>query len=832
MLLYRAKPEQDIEMAKKNKRKKRSARSLTAAVKRSPEQMVQLAENALAQGQLRKACTLFRQLCQDDPDRYLGRWVDASQRLFDQLMADGCLVEAKALLVSLERKVGADAIRSSLMHLALHQGDFVRAASLAAAEIAEGAALTDPQLARAVDALVLDFQEGDPEPVLPPQLAADRQRVWQALGLVSRGDFDAALQAVRPVGLGSPFADWKWFIKGLCAFHTGQDPKARQAFARLAAGSLPAKAADAYLLLLGEGPGEGPNPKNPAVLQAACLLAGVGEAGPVIARADALWQTGRYRDALRHVQRHLSDFPSDRPGFQHDLTQFFYNGWSDLPERQADAYIDFLCRSAEKRRQVGALEKLLACKAEALWLERNWCEDRDLAQAWEYVLASYQARHGHQPQVAAIVYQHLGDLFTQEVEEETPFDFFFLSRRSKSTRLRNPRLAAQFYQQALNADADNPEGYFALLGLYEKTAEKSKVNRTLDDIIRRFPDNKTALLKAGMRCLERNAFNKGMGYLERALALDPIDAQAREGFVIACIQAGLRYAQKDRMAQCREVMQRALERASKRTDDFNLGRCYLHVRWAVMAEIGGDPAEAARQMAAAAALNADDFRLDYFALLMGVLYGQPPEGHEERQRRVIGAIERGLTVEKVLSMVAVLEYFRRLPPKRRKWLPAEETLFGRLLAMAARLEWLPEQARPVVAFVLSAEKPHLPWVEPLVKAVLGRHPDDPWFRWFRFVLDYGTHPGLSHANPRVGKDLQVVRALAEKAGDTELIAQIRKVEKIIEEARRIFESFGKDFPGLDITDDDEDDDYEDEEDEAEPPPRRKLPPPPRQLDLF
>jgi hypothetical protein len=48
MLLYRVKLEQDTKMGKKNKRKKRSARSLTAAVNRSPEQMVQLAENALA----------------------------------------------------------------------------------------------------------------------------------------------------------------------------------------------------------------------------------------------------------------------------------------------------------------------------------------------------------------------------------------------------------------------------------------------------------------------------------------------------------------------------------------------------------------------------------------------------------------------------------------------------------------------------------------------------------------------------------------------------------------------------------------------------------------
>ncbi|HSM73998.1 MAG TPA: hypothetical protein VK852_05160 [Desulfobacterales bacterium] len=821
-------------MGKKNKRKKRSARSLTASVNKSPEQMAQLAENALAQGQLRKACTLFRQLSQGDPQRYLGRWVDASQRLFDHLLADGCFTEAKALLVSLERKVGAAAIRPSLLQLALRQGDFVQAAALAAAEFSDATPSADRRPTRAVDALVLVFQDGDPELGLPPDLEADRRRVWQALGLVSRGDFDAALQAVRPVGLGSPLADWKWFIKGLCAFHTGQDPRARQAFARTAAGSVPAKAAEPYLLLMGaEGPGEQKTSKDPAVLQTACLLAGVGDAGPVIARADTLWRTGRYRDALRHVQRHLADFPSDQPGLQQDLTQFFYNAWFDLPERQADAYLDFLLRSAQKRRQAGALEKLLACRAEALWLERHWCDDSDLVEAWEEVLTTYQARHGHQPRAAAIVYQHLGELFAREEEiEEAPFDFFFPSRRSKRTRLRNPRLAARFFQQAVASDEVNPEGYFALLALYEKTDEKPKINRTLDDIIRRFPDNKTALLKAGLRCMERKAFNKGMGYLERALALDPIDPQAREGLVLACIQAALRYAQQGRMAQCHEVMQKALARASTRTDDFNLGRCYLHARWAVMAEIGGESAEAGRQMAAAAALSADEFRLNYFALLIGVLYDQPPERHQEMERRVIEAYQRRLTVETVLSMAAVLKYFRRLPPKRRKWLPAEETLFGRLLTQAARLKWRPEQARPVVEFVFSAEKLPNASAEPLLKALLSRHPDDPWFRWFRFMRDYGTQPGLSHANPRVGKDLQAVRALAEKAGDTELIAQIRKVEKIIEAARRIFENFGKDFPGLGVTDEDQDDDYEDETDQEEPPPRRKLPPRPQQLDLF
>ncbi|MFO7495576.1 MAG: hypothetical protein R6X05_08095 [Desulfobacterales bacterium] len=821
-------------MGKKNKRKKKSPRSSTTPPGRPPEQVAQLAESALAQGQLRKACTFFRQLCQEDPERYLGRWVEASQQLFDQLLAAGRLPEAKALLVSLERKVAAAAIRSSQIQLALRQGDFVRAAPLAAAEISSGGALTAPQQARAVDALVLVFQEDDPELALPPGLGADRQRVWQALALVSQANFEAALQAVRPVGLGSPFANWKWFVKGLCAFYTGQDPKADQAFTRTVAGSVPAKAAEAYLLLLGKAAGPAQELKNPALLQAACHLAGVGEAGAVIARADTLWQTGRYRDALRHVQRHLADFPSDRPGFQQDLTQFFYNAWRDLPARQADAYVEFLFRSAEKHRQQGAAGKFLAYRAEALWLDRQWCDDSEIIAAWEDVLTLYQARYGRHPRVQAIVYQHLGDIFAREEVEDTPFDFFFSWRRRKGVQLRNPRQAAHFYQQAVDADPDNPEGYFALLALYEKTAEKSKINKILDGIIRRFPDNKTALFKAGLRCMQRKAFNKGMGYLERALALDPIDAQAREGLVLACIQAALRYAQQGRMAQCQEVMQKALERGSPRTDDFNLGRCYLHVRWAVMADLGGDAAEAGRQMAAAGRLTEDVFRLHYFALLIGKLYDQPMEGRQESHRIVSRTLDGGLSVEMVLTLVDVLWYFRRLPPTRRRWLEGEEGRLKGLLVRAARLEWGREQARAIVDFALAGENHDPEYVRPFVKQVLRRHPDDPWFRWFRYLLDYGTHPVFGGTDSRARKELKAVLALAESAGESALAAEIRKVQKTSEFTNRALEE-------IDFEDFFEEEDIDDEQPPGSPrrpgkaedaPPKKKLAPRPRQLDLF
>jgi hypothetical protein len=284
------------------------------------------------------------------------------------------------------------------------------------------------------------------------------------------------------------------------------------------------------------------------------------------------------------------------------------------------------------------------------------------------------------------------------------------------------------------------------------------------------------------------------------------------------------------MAQCHEVMQKALARASTRTDDFNLGRCYLHARWAVMAEIGGESAEAGRQMAAAAALSADEFRLNYFALLIGVLYDQPPERHQEMERWVIEAYQRRLTVETVLSMAAVLKYFRRLPPKRRKWLPAEETLFGRLLTQAARLKWRPEQARPVVEFVFSAEKLRNASAESLVKAVLGRHPDDPWFRWFRFLIDYGTRLGVLGLPPRAEKELRAVRELAEKAGDSELIGVIRNLEKNLEVTQKLYQNLEDVFRGED--DDDDDDDFDDDDDEAFARPERKRPPRPQQLDLF
>lgn len=144
----------------------------------------------------------------------------------------------------------------------------------------------------------------------------------------------------------------------------------------------------------------------------------------------------------------------------------------------------------------------------------------------------------------------------------------------------NERLAQYCYDSCLEIDPTNKQAHFSLLGLYEKTGQKSKTNKKLDEIIKLFPDDKDTLYKAGLRCMDRRAFIKGMKYLERAAKLDFLDMRVKEALIVCCIKAALEYAKKSKVERFRALLSKALEYGESDSDDFNLGHAYLYARWA------------------------------------------------------------------------------------------------------------------------------------------------------------------------------------------------------------------------------------------------------------
>lgn len=165
-------------------------------------------------------------------------------------------------------------------------------------------------------------------------------------------------------------------------------------------------------------------------------------------------------------------------------------------------------------------------------------------------------------------------------ELDDPFDFF-LDAHTEETVAVDFELAEMLYRTSIELNPREKETYFCLIDLYKKSDRTSEINRLLDDVIKRFPDDKTALTKAGKRCLERDALVKGMNYLQKALALDPLDPKVKELFVIACYKNAAKYASQGKTAKCRQLLSSALEFKSNTADDLYRGHATLRARWAV-----------------------------------------------------------------------------------------------------------------------------------------------------------------------------------------------------------------------------------------------------------
>src|SRR4051812_29825976 len=75
----------------------------------------------------------------------------------------------------------------------------------------------------------------------PPEVRQGALRVREALEALEKGDEEKALAALRDVSRGSPFSDWKLFVRGLAAHSRRQDEEARANWGRLDPRRAPAR---------------------------------------------------------------------------------------------------------------------------------------------------------------------------------------------------------------------------------------------------------------------------------------------------------------------------------------------------------------------------------------------------------------------------------------------------------------------------------------------------------------------------------------------------------------------------------------------------------------
>ncbi len=410
-------------------------------------------------------------------------------------------------------------------------------------------------------------------------------------------------------------------------------------------------------------------------------------------------------------------------------------------------------------------------------------------------------------------------LGTQLARKTPPLAFFGPAHQPL---IRDAAGARQAFEDAVARDPDNEDAWLGLLALLDDTQQLSERNRLLDKLVARFPGNKTLLLQAGARAIERKAFGKAAKFLRQALALDPLDLLAKSTLVAALLRQTLENRNKDKSSP--EVWDEIDLLVADRppADPHMLGRWTVRLKRGL---IDPDPAAAAHAMEEARR-RAPSARERLFlerALVLGHDLPRRPEWDEE------WAAAPPASWHELGAMLDVLVFATRL----KHWAPRIcrpcGALLEKTLADVLRRKLLPEDPPGALAFFrrLKNASPHAQsWpiprivadaLRPKINAYLKKTPGAaPEIRLIH--LELLAADGTLHPSQSVLNRLDRLIADATTARLTHVVDEARHLKKQLEQGMGAPRGFVPPFDDRFFdgpTDSDDKDFDEDWDDDAE-----------------
>ncbi|MFO0964929.1 MAG: hypothetical protein U0793_04970 [Gemmataceae bacterium] len=202
----------------------------------SPDNLQQRVQRAFVEGRYQTALDLAKQLNKEQPSaEHKELLLDAVQHRADQLLHQGNAAGA-ALVKAYMPQVEASSARLGRFLSLLAVGGEIEAALAWRERVGDEERQRLER--RLADALILLPQR---RPQAPAAWQADAVRVDAAFHALAEGADDKAPEILQGIGLQSPFLEWRVLLRGLLAYYQGQDDRARDNWARLSAGGLPAQ---------------------------------------------------------------------------------------------------------------------------------------------------------------------------------------------------------------------------------------------------------------------------------------------------------------------------------------------------------------------------------------------------------------------------------------------------------------------------------------------------------------------------------------------------------------------------------------------------------------
>ena len=546
------------------KRKQRAGPKRSASPATAGPDLAEGARQDLASGRYREAIAGFKILLkQDGAEQWRDGLAAAYAGRARQLMEKGLLKEARAIWENRAQLGEAVTVDPDHAAVLLQLGEVETVMRLYRDRAAELPAEVAAELRSHLAAHLL---AGDLDAVgqLPPDdpLRVQRATAEAALAAYCTGDDQALASALRALPFRSPYRDLVQILKALQRL-SSEPQEAGALLARCSrSGGFAGLRRAAELALVPES----------------ALADGLKDAGEATRRfALALRGWGEERQALWLEQRKLGAEPAPQALLRQMYRHRERLGEEWVRERGMRLLIEDFPQSGDWPRRCGGEPLSIAERYRVnAWAAERRGDPDDSLTAWigyAQLLKSdpdAQRPGGDQAVRVALVLRRCDDRMD------------LLGRAAgNGDRHGLAGTAAEFVEESLAYDPDDPASYRRLIGYYLGEQALKDARRLVEQALARWPQDLGLLTAALDTALATGAFKKATGIARRILALDPINAGARERLV----NAHLAHARKQIRGGRQDLAGRELECATDWAREEGLReRCELTRAFLILSE--------------------------------------------------------------------------------------------------------------------------------------------------------------------------------------------------------------------------------------------------------
>jgi len=693
----------------------------------------------------------FKRLFKGEPEIYRERFIQVTKLAIDEAISAGKSTQARQWLDHLKNELGicSEQLKIVELKLASSLGD-----QSAQDQLVHFQLISEDEAERiaGADTLVL-------------ARANDAAPVCQAIFHLCRSEWSEMRKALQGIGRKSPFAHWRLFLRGCAAYYQNDLHLAQSCFSRLPPNSVPTKKSEAFSNWRER---EVKNTSESTIKQA-CQLIGEPDMGAAIIKSHGFWIQHKYFKAYEAMTLSDTQFPEWKMSLSGQLASFFQHPYATMPREHRDLWYDSAAKMLRKRHfQTPRNHYLLANS-----LIQN--SDGEVDDIWDIYRKNRQKVRGANPRFNALCFEQQADLeLILDCDCEDCVNF------ANET-------ATLYLLRAIESDPRYEVAYTKLLDIYQKTGEKSKRNKLLDEMSRRFPESATTLIEAARACLDRKSYVKGLKYLEKARKEDPLNNQIASEIRRGLLGKAIGHYAKGTLPQlekARATFQELLQEA-KNSPVILESRDYYAAHWCALEEVMVSKKVSLKDEKCALAKSLAPHVLEFTIAFYREIYNDslnqwPPTKPLSLRMKGVRTLDQAIQMLRVFFF-EVLHVKTRV---RQSWISWLEEYINKALPQLTKSD-----RETAIGTYFLLEKSSWYWEKlpsRLIKRWLKIDKNDPLFLMMKLKVD--------HDEP-TEKQINQIRDEAKKRGDQLALTAIAEYLKRSEEAHG-----------------DEEDDEEDDED--------------------